>query len=482
MSKFSAQPWSALAIVALGFALRLVNLGGFSFWFDEVGQVLVGRADTLASVVEIAAAHYGAAPLDYLITWAGVRLVGESEFGLRFISLTWSVLSVALVYGSGERLQRGVGAWAALLVATSPLAVRYAQEVRFYSLALMFCAATLWLMLHAPRRAWVLALSMALGLYAHAYTALLWPFAGWAAICRAPRAARLRVGLRFLAAAALAAALFGPWLFGELLGERVPPFADAAGLNAETLRRVLAGWEWPNLSPVPARNTAGLPLPYLVIGLHVGATALALAQPRRSALWLGALAVYFAATLLVVLNDMRVGYFFAPRQVLNLLVLRALFGGWVLWRVQRALHLGGRAAGLVLAGAVLLISAPSLAAHYANQRDKSNAARVAETLIAFAPDEFWIAPAYDQLTVNYYLERRGAAAPAWRVFDAVSESAQPQSLIGSTGRVVVVLQASQAAPETLRRLEQAGFVILWPDHHPTGNEHFIALGRPAARR
>jgi len=184
----------------------------------------------------------------------------------------------------------------------------------------------------------------------------------------------------------------------------------------------------------------------------------------------------------VVLNDMRVGYFFAPRQVLNLLVLRALFGGWVLWRVQLALTQGGRVAGLALAGAVLLISAPSLVAYYANQRDKSNAARVAETLIAFAPDEFWIAPAYDQLTVNYYLERRGAAAPAWRVFDAVSESAQPQSLIGSTGRVVVVLQASQAAPETLRRLEQAGFVILWPDHHPTGNEHFIALGRPAPRR
>ena len=482
MRCFWLRHWPALASVVLGFVLRLVNLGGFSFWFDEVGQVLVGRESALQRVIGTAAAHYGAAPLDYLVTWAGVRLVGESEFGLRFISLTWSVLSVALVYGSGERLQRGIGAWAALLVATSPLAVRYAQEVRFYSLALMLSAATLWLALHVPQRIWALALSMALGLYAHAYTALLWPFVGWAVMCRAPRAARRRVGLRFLGAAALAAALFGPWLFGELLGEQVPPFADAAGLNAETLRRVLAGWEWPNPAPVAARNTVNQPLPYLIAGLHIGAAILALRRPRRSALWLGALAVYFAATLLVVLNDMRVGYFFAPRQVLNLLVLRALFGGWVLWRVQRALHLGGRAAGLVLAGAVLLISAPSLAAHYANQRDKSNAAQIAEVLIAFAPDEFWIAPAYDQLTVNYYLEQRGVAAPMWRVLGAASEPVQEQPLNHSAGKVAVVLQASQATPETVRRLEQAGFVMLWPNHSATGNEHFIALGRPAARR
>ena len=482
MRSFLPQQWVALAVVALGFALRLINLGGFSFWFDEVGQVLVGRESAPQHVIETASAHYGAAPLDYLVTWVGVRLVGESEFGLRFISLAWSVLSVALVYGSGERLQRGVGAWAALLAATSPLSVRYAQEVRFYSLALMFSAATLWLALHAPRRAWVLALSMALGLYAHVYTALLWPFAGWAAVCRAQRAARPRIGLRFLAAAALAAALFGPWLFGELLGEQVPPFADAAGLNAETLRRVLAGWEWPNPAPVAARNTVNQPLPYLIAGLHIGAAILALRRPRRSALWLGALGAYVAATLLVVLNDMRVGYFFAPRQVLNLLVLRALFGGWVLWRAQCALHRGRRAVGLALAGAVLLISAPSLAAYYANQRDKSNAAQIAEALLAFAPDEFWIAPAYDQLTVNYYLERQGASAAVWRVLGTAPESVQEQLLNHSAGKVAVVLQASQAAPETVRRLDQAGFVMLWPDHQATGNEHFIALGRPAPRR
>jgi len=213
--------------------------------------------------------------------------------------------------------------------------------------------------------------------------------------------------------------------------------------------------------------------------LHIGAAILALRWPRRSALWLGALGVYVAATLLVVLNDMRVGYFFAPRQVLNLLVLRALFGGWVLWHVQLALCRFGRAAGPTLAVAFLLFAAPSLAAYYANYRDKSNAAQVARVLIAFAPDEFWIAPAYDQLTVDYYLEREGVAAPAWRAFDATSE--QPLFTQGA-GRVAVVLQAGQARPETLRRLEQAGFVMVWPDHYPTGNEHFIALGRPAPRR
>lgn len=35
--------WQALAIVALAFGLRVAQLGAFSFWFDEAGQVLTGR-------------------------------------------------------------------------------------------------------------------------------------------------------------------------------------------------------------------------------------------------------------------------------------------------------------------------------------------------------------------------------------------------------------------------------------------------------
>lgn len=473
---------AALLIVALGFGLRLVNLGSFDFWFDEVGQVLVGRAASPLDAIRTAAEHLGAAPLDYVITWFGVRLLGESEFALRYIPVFWSALTLALVYAIGERLQRGLGNWAALLAAISPLGIRYAQEVRFYALALMLCALTLWLALQRSERGWLwtvtLALAMTLGLYAHVYTALIWPFILWALLCVTPARARTLL-LRFSLAAALACLLFAPWLFGELLAEQIPPFADAAGFNLETARRVLAGWEMPNFAPVAARNTASQPLPYLIAALHIVALFLALRRARTSPVWIGALGVYGLASLAVVLNDMRTGYFFAPRQILNLLLLRALFGGWILQQTGVALARWRPPLRVALAVSVVVIALPSISAYYANWRDKSNASQIAEVVAHFGADAWWIAPAYDQLTVNYYLERAGhARPPVWRAFPDQKVDHDTARQAASSGRAtVVVLQSAYATPDALSALEAAGFGMLWPVDGATGNEHFVALGR-----
>lgn len=470
----------ALLVVALGFAARLVNLAGFDFWFDEVGQVLAGRAESPLGAVRVAADHLGAAPLDYLITWLGVRLVGESEFGLRWIAAAWSTLAIVLIHRIGDRLERGVGAWAALLVALSPLAIRHAQEVRFYSLALLLCALGFWFALHVRLRsqAWVAAMAgvLALGLYAHVYTMLVWPAVAWTLWSTAPRALRRKVRL-FGAAAALALALFAPWLIGELLSERVPPFPDAAGFNLETARRMLAGWEMPNFSPVPVRNTANQPFPYGIALLHIAALVLALRRARGTPLWLGLVVVYFGATLAVVANDMRVGYFFAPRQVLNLLVLRALFAGWVLSRLIGAVSRRAPWFKQAAAVGVLLCALPTLAAYYANYRDKSNAAQVAEAVAQLAPRERWIAPHYDHLTIDYYLERRGQPRTAWQHFPAENVEAWAAASALSHRQAVVVLQAAYATSATLSALRSVGFSVIVPRSGVTGNEHFVVLVR-----
>lgn len=467
----------ALLIVAFGFGLRLVNLGNFDFWFDEVGQVLVGREMSPVGAVQIAAEHLGAAPLDYIVTWIGVRLLGESEFALRWLPVCWSTLSVAVLFAIGEKLEAGSGKWAALLAAVSPLAIRHAQEVRFYSLALMLSALIVWWGLQGRSRggrAWAfgLALFMALGLYAHAYTMLLWPFVAWALAC-ARSEHRLALLLQFGLAAGIAFSLFAPWFFGELLGEQVPSFPDAAGFNLETARRVLAGWEMPNFSVLAARNTASQPLPYLVALLHLAALALAARNRRESPLWLGMLIMYFAATGIVVLNDMRVGYFFAPRQILNLLPLRALFCGWVIGQFARAGARQSRWRSALAAASLVVVALPSLAGYYNNWRDKSNAAQIADLIVAFPPDQRWIAPAYDQLTLNYYLERAGQEQHPWRVFSL--EAFQAQVAAEEAG--IIVLQSAYATEETLEALDAAGFSALWPPGGVTGNEHFVALGR-----
>lgn len=466
-----------LLIVALGFALRLVNLGHFDFWFDEVGQVLVGREPSPVGAIQVAASHLGAAPLDYVVTWFGVRLLGESEFALRWLPVCWSTLSVAILFAIGERLEAGLGKRAALLAALSPLAIRHAQEVRFYSLALMLAALILWWGLQGRKvgREWTvgLALLMALGLYAHAYTMLLWPFVAWALLC-AGGERRLALLLQFGLAAGVAFALFAPWFFGELLTEQAPYFPDAAGFNLETARRVLVGWEMPNFSVVAARNTASQPLPYVIALLHIAALWLATRNRRESPLWIGMLATYFAATGVVVLNDMRVGYFFAPRQILNLLPLRALFCGWVTGQVARASLRQSRWRSALLVAGLVAVALPSLAGYYNNWRDKSNAAQVADLVVAFPPDRRWIAPGYDQLTLNYYLERAGQEPHTWRVFLSAEAFNQQAA---AEGTAIVVLQSAYATAETLKALDAAGFSVLWPPGGVTGNEHFVALGR-----
>ena len=71
--------------------------------------------------------------------WPG--LVGQSEFALRYLSVSFSLLTVALLgrFAANGPRPRVSGLLAATLAAFSPLYVAYAQEVRSY--ALMTCLA-----------------------------------------------------------------------------------------------------------------------------------------------------------------------------------------------------------------------------------------------------------------------------------------------------------------------------------------------------
>ena len=64
----------------------------------------------------------------------GSRLTGESAYAMRYFSLLWGVVCVALIYALAKRLLDGrVAAWSALLLALSPYMVWYAQEIKMYT-------------------------------------------------------------------------------------------------------------------------------------------------------------------------------------------------------------------------------------------------------------------------------------------------------------------------------------------------------------
>ena len=120
-------------------------------------------------------------PLYYFLLRGWVALAGTSEYGMRFLSLTFGVLCVGLVYALGRRmLDRATGLFAALLVATSPYLTWYSQEVKMYTLVpalalLAICG--LRCGVEGKGRHWwaVLVVAASLAFYSHILAALLIP-------------------------------------------------------------------------------------------------------------------------------------------------------------------------------------------------------------------------------------------------------------------------------------------------------------------
>lgn len=123
-----------IAIVFLGFALRLLWIGRAPLWYDEAGSVWMA---SLPWPRMIAATAGDAHPPFYLaMLWAWMRLFGSSEVMVRLPSAFFSALCTPVTYVIAKRLQlsRAVSLVAAGLMALLPAQLWYAQEARMYSL------------------------------------------------------------------------------------------------------------------------------------------------------------------------------------------------------------------------------------------------------------------------------------------------------------------------------------------------------------
>jgi 4-amino-4-deoxy-L-arabinose transferase-like glycosyltransferase len=132
-----------LALLLVGFGLRVWNLSAQSFWWDEAYTVQTARYDwaTFWQLQEVARHP----PLYFLIVRAWGGLIGWSEFSVRLLSVGFSLLGAALVFQLTRRLfDRRAGVWALAMAAVAPALVVYAQESRMYALAFMLAAATLY--------------------------------------------------------------------------------------------------------------------------------------------------------------------------------------------------------------------------------------------------------------------------------------------------------------------------------------------------
>jgi hypothetical protein len=140
---------AALVIILAAFALLVYHLGETSLWADEARTVeWVERLDQggFGSLVKQSISHpLSHPPLYFISLWVWTSLAGDSELMLRFPSVLFGTLAIAMVYPLATKLvARRVGLMAIALTAISPFLVMYSRTARPYSSALFFALVSSW--------------------------------------------------------------------------------------------------------------------------------------------------------------------------------------------------------------------------------------------------------------------------------------------------------------------------------------------------
>jgi uncharacterized membrane protein len=203
-----------LAVYACALAALLPVL---SLWLDEIYDLIVARMAHLADVLDYVPHVSGNVPLNYVIQFGSVHLLGFSAFTGRLPSAISSVMACAGVFILAKRMGLLRPLLATAIFASFPLQLRYALEARPYELALclsIWATVAFLRVLERPgsvSRAALYGLSVAAGLFTFPYM-LFVPLAhlAWAGLA----AFRARRGQPLLAAAlaiGIAGLIFAPW-------------------------------------------------------------------------------------------------------------------------------------------------------------------------------------------------------------------------------------------------------------------------------
>jgi hypothetical protein len=166
-----------LGLLIIGCWLRVWGIGRNDLWFDEVfNRNLVIHVRMLDMVSGTLSDLHP--PLYHIVLREWVRLVGDSEVGLRMLSALAAMLTLPAYYHLARLLfNTRAGLIALLLGGLSPLPIYYGHEARNYAFSIMFGAWTVWglvALLRGKRYGWLLyALAALGGLYSHYFNGLM---------------------------------------------------------------------------------------------------------------------------------------------------------------------------------------------------------------------------------------------------------------------------------------------------------------------
>jgi mannosyltransferase len=161
--------------------LGLQQLDARSFWRDEVASVFFAQhpVGELATIIGRERDKVGLANMaTYYLGLHFWLWLGETEARIRLLSVLAGAATVIPVYFLAKRLAGWTGGGAAAVIyAAHPFAIRYSQEARGYSMAMLAVAAlTLILLVAIERRSpwWWAAYGVIAGLALYVHLFLLW--------------------------------------------------------------------------------------------------------------------------------------------------------------------------------------------------------------------------------------------------------------------------------------------------------------------
>lgn len=176
--------FGALAVVffiLLAFTLRVYRSDAQSLWYDEGYSAYLGAHLPVGQALDLTARDV-VPPLYYLLLRPWLALVGTSEFALRYLSVLFGVVGVALLAQVGRRLGgERTGLVGAALGASAPVLLWLAQDARMYGPLVTWSLLASWGLVRATapgadpksrRRGWAIFVAGGLAaLYTHTVAA-----------------------------------------------------------------------------------------------------------------------------------------------------------------------------------------------------------------------------------------------------------------------------------------------------------------------
>jgi mannosyltransferase len=155
--------WVVAAITVAGAVLRVSTLDTRSLWLDETTAVRQASWSIPYMLSQMSDNVHP--PLFHTLLHFWILAFGRSEVVLRCFPLVWGIAAIPLMYWAARTVyDRRVGFIAAVAVAASPFFIWYSQEVRMYSMMLVFAVVStgaMWKAMRDDRLRWWAVFSVA---------------------------------------------------------------------------------------------------------------------------------------------------------------------------------------------------------------------------------------------------------------------------------------------------------------------------------